>query len=105
MPSLTNSYRPARIYPLRSSYRSVQICPSAQICPLTNCCRRTLLIRQLPEQKEKLTEIPKLSPCLRRLRLSRKTWSEHSAYSLRSPKQNRARTRLLHSKVSLKACA
>src|SRR5712691_8751196 len=32
-----------------------------------------------------------------------KTFAEHFAYSLRSPKRNRARIRLLHNKVTVKA--
>src|SRR5712671_6821748 len=39
------------------------------------------------------------------LRLSREPSRSHSAYSLGSPKQNRARIRLLHNKVTVKARA
>jgi hypothetical protein len=67
---------------------------------LTNCCRHALMIRQSRERKGLPTRLPKPSPFLR---LSREPSRSHSAYSLGSPKQNRARIRLLHNKVSLKA--
>src|SRR5262249_26461450 len=86
---------PSRIYPSLQIYLSAQI----YLYPLTNCCRHALMTRPSRERKGPPMRLPKPSPFLR---LSREPSRSHSAYSLGSPKQNRARSRLLHNKVTSK---